>query len=373
MFKKEVVCLEIGSSKLRAIVASEGVNNTLLVKELCTREYEGYFQGEFVDEKRLAPSLFELFKQMDYKKKKYDKKLYISLPAEMTKVVNVNTSVDIEGSGRVSKGDIDNLRYQAIERAKMDECEVVSVSAIEYLIDGHDMGDPLGKKGRSFSGEFSVILCEKTLIEKLNSLASDLGFITVEYVSEVLCQSLLLIPEEDRKDGAILIDVGQLSTSVTYLKNDGIISLASFSIGGGHITSDLCEAFDLLYEDAEKLKHQVVISVEAGPLDYYDLPSVEGKIERIPQEDANKVVGYRLETISSAINQCLIMQGINLSSYLPVYLTGAGASKIKGGKDFLSKCLARNIAFGRAPLPGRDKPEDGVIYAIADFALKNCE
>ena len=45
---KEKVCLEIGSSKLRAIVAKEGVNNTLFVKELACRDYDGYFQGEFM-------------------------------------------------------------------------------------------------------------------------------------------------------------------------------------------------------------------------------------------------------------------------------------------------------------------------------------
>ncbi len=372
MFEKDVVCLEIGSSKLRVIVASEGVNNTLLVKELATREYDGYFQGEFVDEKRLAPSLFDIFNQIDFKKKKYNKKLFVSLPAEMTKVVSTKASVEIDGMGKVTKSDMDALSYQAVKKARADECEVVSVSAISYLIDDHNMGEPLGKKGRNLSGEFSVILCEKTLIEKLNNIISDIGFVSVEYVSEVLCQALMLIPEEERKEGAILVDVGHLSTSVAFVKSDGISALASFSIGGGHITSDLCEAFDLLYEDAERLKRQVVISVDAGALDYYDLPSVEGKIERIPQEDANKVVAYRLETISSAINQCLIMQGINLSSYLPVYLTGAGATKIKGGKDFMAKCLARNITLGRAPLPGRDKPEDGAIYSIASEALKNC-
>ncbi len=371
MFKKEVVCLEIGSAKLRVIVAQEGVNNTLLVKELATLDFDGYFQGEWVDEKRLAPSIFEILKQIDFRKKKYDKKLYIALPAEMTKVVNVSASINIEGLGKATKNDVDNLISQAISKAKAEECEVVSISNIRYLVDENDLGDPVGKKGRNLTGEFSVILCEKTLIERFNGICSDLGFVCVEYVSEVLCGATMLLPEEERRDGAILVDIGALSTSVTYIKGEGILALTSFSIGGGHITSDLCDTFDLTYEDGERLKKQVVISVEAGPLDYYDLPTVDGKIQRIPQEDANKVVAYRLEAIASAINQCLVMQGINLTNYIPVYLIGAGASKIKGGKDFLSKCLSRNIVYGHSDLPGKDKPEDGIIYAIAKYALKN--
>ncbi len=371
MFKKQVVCLEIGSSKLRVIVAQNGVNNTLFVKELAQVEYDGYFQSEFVEPKRLGSSMYELLKQIDYKKKKYDKKLYIALPAEMTKVVNVSVSVDIDGAAKVSEKNIEDLRYAAIVKAKADESEIVSATAIRYLVDDNDLGDPVGKKGRNLFGEFSVILCDKSLIEKLNKICADLGFGCVEYFSETLCQAQVLIPEEERKEGAVLIDIGHLSTSVTYLKNDGILAMMSFSLGGGHITNDLCEAFDLDFEDAEKLKRQVVISVEPGPLDYYDLLTKEGKIERIPEEDANKVVSYRLETIATAINQCLIMQGLTLSNYVPVYLTGAGATKIKGGKDFLSKCLSRNIVYGKSSLPGKDKPEDGVIYAISEYALKN--
>lgn len=373
MFDKEAVCLEIGSSKLRVIVASEGVNNTLVVKECVSREYDGFFRGEFVDGEKLGKNLFELFNSIDYKKKKYNKKIYISLPAEMTKVVNATASIELDGIGKASKADVENLKYQASIKAKPDECEVVTISPIKYLIDDNQVDDVVGKKGRSITGCFSLIICEKSLIEKLNSLVSELGFSSVEYLSEVLCQSLFVIPEEERKDGAILIDVGHLTTSVAFVKNEGINSLTSFSIGGGHITSDLCEAFDLAYEDAEKLKRMCVISVAAEPLDYYDLPSVEGRIQRIPEMDTNQVVSYRLETIASAINQCLIIQDINISNYVPIYLTGGGVSKIKGGRDFLSKCLGRNVAFGRAPLPGKNKPEDALIYSIAWFALKNCD
>lgn len=373
MFDREVVCLEIGSSKLKAIVAKEGVNNTLAIKECVSREYEGFFQGEFIDVEHLGKNLFELFNSINYKKKKYNKKLYISLPAEMTKVINASASVELDGLGKADKADVENLKYQASIKAKPDDCEVVTISPTKYFIDGNQVDDIVGKKGRNVSGSFSLIICEKGLIEKLNSIIAELGFGSVEYLSEVLCQSLFVVSEEERKDGAILIDVGHLTTSVAFVKNEGINSLTSFSIGGGHITSDLCEGFDLVYEDAEKLKRMCVISVAAEPLDYYDLPSVEGRIQRIPQADVNQVVSYRLETIASAINQCLIIQDINISSYLPIYLTGGGVSKIKGGRDFLSKCLGRNVTLGRTPLPGKNKPEDALIYSIAWFALKNCD
>ena len=370
---KEVVVLEIGSSQLKVIVAKPGINDSLFVKDYASRIYEGYYQGEFVDEGKLAPSLYDLFNSIDFKRNKYYKKLYVALPAEMSNVQIVTSQVNIEGLGKVSKNDVDNLTGQAFEKIKAPEIEIVSISPLNYFIDDVKTANPFGKKGRTFSAEFSVITCPASLVKNINSILADLGFINVEYISEVLAEALTVVPEEEREEGALIIDVGHLTTSVAFVKGVGLTNLTSFSIGGGHITSDLCEAFDLSFEDAENLKKQVVISVEADSLDYYDLATSDGKIERIPQQDANRVVSYRLETIASAINQCLMLQGISLNNYVPIYLTGAGASKIKGGKDFLAKCISKNIAFGKVPFPGKNQPEMAVIYSLADYALKNCD
>ena len=373
MKSKQVVVLEIGSSQLRVIVAKPGLNNSLFVKDLAIKNYDGYYQGEFVEPSKLAPVLFDLFNSIDFLRNKYYKKIFVALPAEMTSVQLASSSINVEGLGRVTRNDMEVLSAQALEKTKSPEIEVVNSSSLGYFIDDVKVMDPVGKKGRNLSAEFSIITCQTKLIKNFNTILADLGFINVEYISEPLASALCVVPEEEREDGALVVDVGHLTTSVSYVKGNGLTNLTSFSIGGGHITSDLCEAFDLSFENAEKLKKMVVISVEAQPLDYYDLITVEGKVERILQDDANKVVSYRLETIASAINQCLIMQGISLVNYIPIYLIGGGISKIKGGKDFLAKCISKNISYGKAPFPGLNKPEEAVVYSVADFALKNCD
>ncbi len=373
MKTKQVVVLEVGSSQLRVIVARPGLNNSLFVKDLAVKNYDGYYQGEFVEPSKLAPVMFDLFNFIDFVRNKYYKKIFVALPAEMTNVQLASSSINVEGLGKVTKNDLDLLNAQALEKIKSPEVEIVSSSSLGYFVDDVKMIDPIGKKGRNLSAEFSIITCQTKLIKSFNSILADLGFINVEYISEPLASALCVVPEEEREEGALVVDVGHLSTSVAYVKGNGLTSLTSFSIGGGHVTSDLSEAFDLSFENAERLKKMVVISVEAQPLDYYDLITAEGKVERVLQDDANKVVSYRLETIASAINQCLIMQGVSLVNYMPIYLIGGGVSKIKGGKDFLAKCISKNIAFGKVPFPGLNKPEEAVIYSVADFAIKNCD
>ena len=88
---------------------------------------------------------------------------------------------------------------------------------------------------------------------------------------------------------------------------------------------------------------------------------------------ANEVAGYRIDELAQVIAKCIQMYNKEYLVYLPIYLTGAGISKIKGGRDYLAKCLGRNITYGVPPLPGKDKPEFASIYALANSALSSQE
>ena len=64
------------------------------------------------------------------------------------------------------------------------------------------------------------------------------------------------------------------------------------------------------------------------------------------------------------------MTSNQFQTFLPIYLTGGGLSKIKGGRDYLAKCLGRNISYGVPNIPGKDKPELASIYSLVNSALK---
>ena len=86
---------------------------------------------------------------------------------------------------------------------------------------------------------------------------------------------------------------------------------------------------------------------------------------------ANEVASYRIEELAQVIAKCVQMWTNGSGAYLPVYLTGAGISKLKGGRDYLAKCLGRNVNYGTPTLPGKDKPEFASIYSLVNEALKS--
>lgn len=369
---KFVLTFDIGSSSLRAMLAGRGINNTFNIRGYKEIEYDGFYEGEFLDKEKLYSLFEDIVAEFEVVASKIEK-VFVGVPAEFSSVMTTEVAINFGDRRRVKKTDIDSLYYMAGEKLKNTEVEVVSVSAIEYLVDGRVTQEPIGESGAGIVGKLSVIYVDRKFIDLFNGIVGGLGFSAVEYISEPLAEAQYLIPAEKREDLALLIDSGDLTTSISLVKGEGLIDLISFSRGGGFITNDLAEAFDLSMQEADKLKKQIVLSLKGKQNDCYDLTTDLGKATKIMLNEANEVVAYRIEELGEVIGKCLQLNNQQFTSYIPVYLTGGGISKLKGGRDYLAKCLGRNVTYGKPNLPGKDKPELASIYSLVNASLVSME
>ncbi len=370
MKNKYVLTFDVGSSCLRAMLAGRGLNDTFNVRCYKEIDYDGFYEGEFLDKEKLF-SIFENVAQEFKSISNKIAKVYIGVPAEFSSVMTTEVAINFGDRRKVKKVDVDSLHYMAGEKLKNANVEVISVSAIEYNIDGRITQDPVGERCSGIVGKLSVIYANKAFIELFNNIVGSLGFNSVEYISEPLAQANFVIPADKKEDMALLIDSGDLTTSIALVKGEGLVSLTSFSRGGGFLTNDLAEAFGLSMGEADRLKKQIVLSLKGKQSDGYDLITDEGKTIKILLNEANGVVGYRIEELAEVIAKCLQLNNQQFTSYLPVFLTGGGISKLKGGRDYLAKCLGRNVSYGKPSIPGKDKPWLASVYSLVNEALKS--
>ena len=371
---KFVLVFDIGSSKLRVMLAGRGINDTFNIKAFKEVFYEGFYEGNFLKQDKLFAIFDQIITELDIRSNKKVKKVYVGVPAEFSSVRSGEVSLNFGDRKKIKKADLDSLYYMASEKAKKADVEVVSVNPINYLLDdGRFTLTPIGETANSITANLSVVYADKVFIDLFNSIVASLGFNSVEYISEPLAQVMFVMPKEKREDLSLLVDVGDLTTSIAFTKGEGLIGLTSFARGGGFFTNDLAEAFSLSMNEAERLKKEVVLSLKGGHNDFYELALDMGKVTKIPLNNANEVLTYRIEELAQVIAKCIQMYSKEFITYLPVYLTGAGLSKIKGGRDCLAKCLGRNITYGVPPLPGKDKPEMSSIYSLVNAALNSEE
>lgn len=233
-------------------------------------------------------------------------KIYIGVPAEFSSVKRTDVTINFGNRRKVKPSDIDSLYYMASEKAKNLNVEVVSVNPISYILDDGRMTlEPVGENAVSITANLSIIYVDRKFIELFNAIVGGLDFDSVEYISEPLSQALFVIPKEKREDLTLLLDVGDLSTSISFVKGEGLYALTSFSRGGGFITNDLAEAFDISMDEADLLKRQIVLSLKGKQSDFYELPTEGGKLAKIPLNAANEVVSYRIDEMAEVISKCV--------------------------------------------------------------------
>jgi len=370
MAKECVTVVEIGSSKLSCIVAQRGVNGIFNIKAKAVVEYAGFFEGEFIEKSFLEDAVKSLFAQIQSIYKKKIEKIYVGVPAEFSKVVSAKEQLIFKFKRAVKDSDIQTLSENASSKIDVEGMEVLSINPIYFTLDdSRKTTEPLKIKASKISAELSVILAQSSFIQTFNKIWTRIGIEQVEYISEALCEAMLILEKEERERTCIVIDVGARSTSVAFVKGDGLTNLTSFSMGGSYVTSDLSEACGIAYNDARNLKKQIVLSLKGGDNDFYELVTLGGRIVKIPLNFANEVVCYRLELIAKTVNECIRLFAKEYVPYYPIYLCGAGVSKIKGGKDFFAKCIGRNITYGVPPIPAMDKPENASMLGLVSAAL----
>jgi len=235
---------------------------------------------------------------------------------------------------------------------------------------GRKVLNPVGETTSKLNILISYILTEKSFIETISNILNDLEIYELDFIASSLSEALFLTEPEMRDNGLILIDCGYITTSVSLVKGDGILALKAFSMGGGHITGDLCQCLNLSFSQAENLKRKVVLSLDATDNDFYEV-NIDGKMQPVSAKLVNEIILARLDMFSDVFNKILNSSEFNTQNkpFIPILITGGGLNYLKGAKDYLSKQMGKNLEYIAPSVPQMNKPHYSGILSILDIAL----
>ncbi len=373
MSNKLACVVDIGSGKISAVIGERGLSETFLIHASCDVEYSGYMNGKFLDVTELPVAINDAISKAENNCGLKADEVYVGVPAEFTYCKTISTEITLGKNKKITKDIIIELQNSCKTQIDYTNHTFVNISPICYHInDSKKCINPIGEIANKIKGTFGIIVAENEFFEIINKAALKAGVQKVEYISSPLAESLYLLDPEIRDSGAIVIDVGYISTSVAVVKGEALAHLCSFSMGGGHITGDLCQCLELNFADAEKLKRKAVINHEAGEDDRYDLIGDSGECTKsVSAQLTNNIILARIEAIASLIAKCIKAYTPETQNYLPVYLTGGGLCYLRGGKDALSKQLDTNIEMLAPKIPQMNRPHYSSTLGLLDVALQN--
>lgn len=340
--------LDIGSSAIRLLAVSKFNNEPKIFAEEEVL-YDGYMDGEFLSPEDLGPTLSELLLGMELKMGKHIKSIIVGVPGDFCVCVCKRISRKFPEIHKIKQAELIEMFENNASFKMTDETyNVINYSAMQYTLDdGVKVSNPVDKKSSTLIMDASYILAKKSFIDTMMEELQGLNIDNVDFVSTALGQALKCEPEKSTDKMIAIVDVGHITTSVAVKKGEGLALLNSFSMGGGHISSDIMQVLGVNFKNAETIKRKVVLTVETERNSYYEA-CIKGNLIKAPINITNQVVKSRIETLAKIIKEILDMDEVFKD--IDIYLTGDGISNFKGVKNILQDVTGHKIYDFTVPL-----------------------
>ena len=335
-----IVSLDIGASKTAAVVGQVNKFNEIEVIGYGLADSEGITKGRIINKSAVANSIIKAITEAEETSGLYINSSYIN-------VKGMNVRIEkIKCKGRVARPD-DGLSYDDIYslfeqvrtgiRVNNNE-QVIDLIPYTYFVNDREYKEePIGAFAKEFGVDLDVVLANgdyiNDIIETLNIAELKIDGLILETLAT---SNVVLMPEE--KDmGVLMLDMGAAHTDVSVYKNSRLEFYETLPIGGHHITNDIAMTLGISHDEAERLKRQYNLAIEAMISNNHEvkLNTIKsGNIEdsKIKCSDIVKIIEARIKEVYQIIRKVLSDNNM-VGKYDCLVLTGQGISNIVGSEE----------------------------------------
>jgi len=342
-----IVGLDIGTTKICAIVAERGENDADIVG-IGTHPSKGLRKGVVVDIDATVDSIKRAVEEAELMADCEISSIYAGIAGGHIEGFNSHGIVavkDREVGGNDVRRVIDAAKAVAIP---MDR-EVIHVIPQEFIIDDQDgIREPLGMSGVRLEAKIHIVTAAVTSAQNIVKCANKAGLNVVDIVLEPLASAEAVLAGDERDLGVCLIDIGGGTTDLAVFADGSIQHTSVLGLGGYHITNDIAVGLRTPFEEAERIKKRfgVASARYLGSDDVITVPSVGG---RRPREVSRKilceVIEPRIDEVLSLARQELLKAGLDDRIPSGVVLTG-GCSALQGIADLAEEIFESPVRSG---------------------------
>ena len=372
MTRKEFAVIDFGSSKIVLLVGFKSKDGVHILTK-CEAKYDGFMEGEFLNEEKLSEIVSQLVIEAEKSTSKRITKLFIGVPDEFLVSSMMEEELHFKKPTRIKEKHLqwflENVDLSFIPETH----EVIHIAPISYSLDQKKVVLDITKDVASkIVAYLSIITAEKKFLELMSHVMKSVGIAEIEYLPTCLATSSALVDKEDQKKGAILIDVGNVTTSVCAVLNHCVVQLMTFTSGGGFISMDLMNMLKIGYFEAEQLKRKTVLSIEPTKDDYYEIYK-DNKLVKYYSQTVNDIVKARVESIATYIRHCMDQFSVDITSETNVYLTGGGLGYLVGATEILSQILDKKVKLVCPKELQYFRPDYASSMALLDMVIDIAE
>lgn len=376
-----ITALDIGSSKVSALIAQKGDGGELVVLGTGQRESRGVQRGYIADMHATEVAVREAVEQAERIAGTNIEDVWVSFSAGGLDSNILRLEVDL-GGHRVEQSDIDDLLRAGREAINPGGRMVLHAQPTRYTLDGlAGVKQPRGLHAERLGVDIHVVSTEGAPVRNLDLCVRSAHLEVKSIIAAPVATGLACLSEEERELGVALVEIGAGVTNVSVYKDGVLTGLSSLPAGSADITDDIASAFGTRRGQAERMKC-FYGSANMTPRDNHDMidvapanPEDESEGARITRAQLIAVIRLRLDRLMVDIGKELARLNFEDPVGRQIVLTGGGA-ELKGIADYAQQALGRSVRVGRprglTALPeAHSGPAFATLAGLATFAAAN--
>jgi cell division protein FtsA len=385
---KIIVGLEIGTSKVCAVVGEVLEDGNLMIIGVGQAASEGVRKGEIADMETAVRNIRSAIAAAEDSAGVEIHNVYTSVTGGHVRSFNNRGSIVVTTDGNaIGVEDIRNVMLNAKSVSIPMDHVVIHAIRQHFFVDGHDgIQNPVGMIGSRLEADVHVIHGVRNRLMNAIKCVKQVPLDVANIAVSSFASALAVLTTEHQQLGAVVIDMGGGTTDYIVYRDGTVQHSGVIAVGGDHITNDIAVGLKIPMNQAEHLK------IEHGSVlasDWNDEIALKHKIglpERtVSKQQLCRVINLRVEETLTLIRKELEKQ--NLLDYLGagVFITG-GCARLRGlealayqvfgglpihigpGDKGVSGLMDRPAGVG-GPTAAIDNPEFSTAIGLARYAL----
>jgi cell division protein FtsA len=358
-FANQLVALDIGTTKICAIVAGIAKDGSIEILGMGQHPSEGLRKGVVVDIQKTVSSIKLAIAQAQESSGITIEAVTVGISGGHIQSVNSHGMIPIKRA-EVTQEDINKVIDIARTVPIPQDREILHIIPQFFRIDGQEaIQDSLGMRGVRLEAQVHIITGSVSSASNIIKCCELSGLRVSDIVLEQIASADAVLTPTERELGVGILDIGGGTSDFAVYKNGRILHSKVIPIAGNHFTNDLAICLRIPTAEAERIKKSPLYggstkTVETTMPIEVDL-GYDGQKRTVDPEQVSQILQARtVEIFDLLLDEIL---EFNLLPFMSqgLVLTGGG-SMLKGLDEIASKTFGVPVRIG-TPCKALSTPE----------------
>lgn len=346
--KNMIVSLDIGTSKVVAIVGEVGDDGKIEIVGIGSHASKGMKKGVVVNIESTVQSIQRAIEEAELMAGCQIHSVYAGIAGSHIRSLNSHGIVAIRDR-EVQRADLDRVIDAAQAVAIPADQKVLHILPQEYVIDDQEgIKEPLGMSGVRLEAKVHLVTCAVNAYQNIEKCIRRCGLDVEEIILEQLASSVSVLTDDEKELGVCLVDIGGGTSDIAIFTEGSIRHTGVIPIAGDQVTNDIAMALRTPTQHAEeiKIKYACALTQLAGASETIKVPSVGERPPRdLSRQSLAEVVEPRYDELFTLVQAELRRSGYEDMVPAGIVLSG-GTAKMEGVMELAEEIFHMPVRVG---------------------------